>query len=89
MTSSTIIGTVGSSVTYSCFSDLYPDRIEWYKNGALLSQTSSTSNTMTIDPITIDDEGAVYTCSAISYRKSPERNKTLNVKGIYYIIQCV
>ena len=37
MTSSATIATVGSSITFSCSSDLDPVRIEWYQNNTLLS----------------------------------------------------
>ena len=81
MTSSAVVGTVGSSMTYSCSSDLAPVRIEWYRDNALLSRTYYTSGTVTLDLISTDDEGAVYTCSAIGHHGSQERNKTLDVKG--------
>ena len=81
MTSSAVIGTVGCSITYSCFSDLAPTRIEWYRDNILLSQNYSTSGSVTLGLISTDDEGAVYTCSAISYHGSQERNKTLSVRG--------
>ena len=81
MTSSASIGTVGSSITYTCSSDLNPTRIEWYRNNVLLSQTYSTSGAVTLDIISTDDEGAVYTCSAIGHHGSQERNKILNVTG--------
>ena len=81
MNSSAVIGTVGSSVTYSCSSDLAPTRIEWYRDNTLLSRRYSTSGSVTLGLISTDDEGAVYTCSAIGYHGSQERNKTLSVKG--------
>ena len=81
MTSSTTIGIVGSSLTLSCSSDLDPVRIEWYRNNTLLSQSDATSDSITLGVISIDDEGAVYTCSAVGRHGSQERNKTLQVKG--------
>ena len=86
MTSSAVVSTVGSSIIYTCSSDLYPIRIEWYRNNVLLSQTYSTSGTATLGLISTDDEGAMYTCSSIGYHGSQERNKTLSVKGVmlYY-----
>ena len=80
MTSSATIGTVGSSITFSCSSDLDPVRIEWYRDNTLLSQRYSNSSSVILGKISTDDEGAVYTCSAIGYG-SQERTKTLNVKG--------
>ena len=82
MTSTADIGTVGSTITFNCSSDLDPVRIEWYRDDSLLSQTNSTSGTVTLGLISTDDEGAVYTCSAIGRHGSQERNKTLEVKGI-------
>lgn len=82
MTSSAVTGTVGSSITFSCSSDLAPSRIDWYKDNTLLSRTYSNSGSVTLGRISTDDEGAVYTCAAIGYHGSQERNKTLNVKGI-------
>ena len=81
MTSTTDIATVGSTITFSCTSDLDPVRIEWFENSELLSQTNETSGNVTLDLISTDDEGAVYTCSAIGRHGSQERNKTLNVQG--------
>ena len=81
MTSSATIGTVGSSITFSCSSDLDPVRIEWYRNSALLSRRYATSGSVTLGLISTDDEGAVYTCSAVGHHGSQERNKTLHVKG--------
>ena len=82
MTSSTDIGTVGSTIKFDCTSDLDPIRIEWFRNNELLSQTYETSGNVTLDLISTDDEGVVYTCSAIGRHGSQERNKTLSVKGI-------
>ena len=82
MTSSAVTGIVGSSMTYTCSSDLAPVRIEWYRNNALVSRTYASSSTVSLDLLSTDDEGAVYTCSAIGRHGSQERNKTLNVKGI-------
>ena len=81
MTSSATIGTVGSSVMFSCSSDLDPVRIEWHRDNSLLSQRYVTSGSVTLGPISTDDEGAVYTCSAVGHHGSQERNKTLHVKG--------
>ena len=80
MTSSATVGTVGSSITFSCSSDLDPVRIEWYRDNTLLSQRYSNSSSVILGKISTDDEGTVYTCSAIGYG-SQERTKTLNVKG--------
>ena len=87
MTSSATIGIVGSLITFSCSSDLDPVRIEWYRNNTLLSQRYATSDSITLGLISTDDEGAVYTCSAIGHYGSQERNKTLNVKGIILLLQ--
>lgn len=81
MSSSANIGTVGSFITFSCSSDLDPVRIEWYRNNTLLSQRYTTSGSVTLGPISTDDEGAVFTCSAIGNYGSQERNKTLQVQG--------
>ena len=81
MSASTDYATVSSGITLSCSSDLYPVRIEWYRDNSLLSQTSTTSGDVAIDVISTDDEGAVYTCNAIGSRKSQERNMTLSVQG--------
>ena len=81
MTSTSDIGTVGSTVTFDCSSDLHPTRIEWYRDSTLLSQTSASSGTVTLGLISTDDEGAVYTCSAIGSYGSQERTKTLHVQG--------
>lgn len=81
MTSSATIGTIGSTITFSCSSDLDPVRIEWYRDNRLLSQTNSTNGSITLGLISTDDEGAVYTCSAIGGNRSQTRYKTLNVQG--------
>ena len=81
MTSSANIGTVGSLITFSCSSDLDPVRIEWYRNNTFLSRRYATSGSVTLGPISTDDEGAVFTCSAVGYYGSQERNKTLQVQG--------
>jgi hypothetical protein len=92
MTSSVNIGTVGSSITFSCSSDLDPVRIEWYRNNAFLSQTYATSSSVTLGQISTDDEGAVYTCNAVGQHGSQERNKTLQVKGkrvtLFIVVLC-
>ena len=82
LTSDTDTGTVGSRITFSCSSDLDPLRIEWYRESTLLSRANASSSTITLDLISTDDEGAVYTCNAVGRHGSQERNKTLNVKGI-------
>ena len=82
MTSTADIGTVGRTIIFNCSSDLDPVRIEWYRDDRLLSQTNSTSGTVVLDLISTDDEGAVYTCSAIGHHGSQEKNKTLRVQGI-------
>ena len=79
--SDTDTGTVGNRITFNCSSDLDPLRIEWYRENTLLSRVNTTSSTITLNLISTDDEGAVYTCSAIGRHGSQERNKTLNVKG--------
>ena len=85
LTSNRNIGTVGSTITFRCSSDLHPIRIEWYRNGSLLSQTTAQSGSVTLesDLISTDDEGAVYICKAIGHRGSQERDKTLHVQGSY------
>jgi hypothetical protein len=84
MTSTADIGTVGSTITFNCSSDLDPVRIEWYRDNSLLSQTNSTTSSGTVDLelISTDDEGAVYTCSAIGRHGSQERSMMLEVKGM-------
>ena len=88
MTSTSDVGTVGSTVTFDCSSDLHPIRIEWYRDNALLSQTSASSGAVTLDLISTDDEGAVYTCSAIGGYGSQKRNKTLHLNGntVFYFL---
>ena len=81
MSASDTIGTVGSEITFNCSSDLHPVRVEWYRDSVLLSQTSGNETTITIDVVSTDDEGAVYTCNAVGHRGSQERNITLNVQG--------
>ena len=80
--SSSDIGTVGDTITFDCSSDLHPIRITLYRDGAYLSQSSEDSEAVTLDLISTDDEGAVYTCKASSHRGSQERNKILHVEGI-------
>ena len=87
MSASTDYATVGSGITLSCSSDLYPVRIELYRDNSLLSQTSNTSGDVAINVISTDDEGAVYTCNAIGSRKSQERNMTLSVQGRKMLLQ--
>jgi hypothetical protein len=82
MTSTADIGTVGSMITFNCSSDLDPMRIEWYRDNSLLSQTNSTLGTVVLELISTDDEGAVYTCSAIGRHGSQERSTILEVKGM-------
>ena len=82
MTSTADIGTVGRTITFNCSSDLDPVRIEWYRDNRILSQTNATSGTVVLGLISTDDEGAVFTCSAIGRHGSQERNKTLQVQGI-------
>ena len=83
MTSTADIGTVGRTITFNCFSDLDPVRIEWYRDDRLLSQTNSISGTVVLGLISTDDEGAVYTCRAIDgHHGSQEKNKILRVQGI-------
>ena len=84
MTASAGVAVVGSTITFSCSSDLYPVRVEWYRDSVLLSQTPATSGDITLDLISTDDEGAVYTCNAIGNHGSQERNMTLNVEGKRY-----
>ena len=84
MTASAGVAVVGSTITFSCSSDLYPVRVEWYRDSVLLSQTPATSGDITLDLISTDDEGAVYTCNAIGHHGSQERNMTLNVEGKRY-----
>ena len=43
MTASADVAVVGSTITFSCSSDLSLVRVEWYRNSALLSQTSAVS----------------------------------------------
>ena len=81
MTVSDNVGIVSNSITFNCSSDLDPVRVEWYRNGSLLSETSGTIGEVTLDVVSTDDEGAVYTCSAIGQHGSQERNMTLNVEG--------
>ena len=81
MSASTDYATVGRTLTLNCSSDLYPVRIEWYRDNSLLSQTSTTSGNVTLDVISTDHQGAVYICNAVGSRKSQERNMTLSVKG--------
>ena len=81
MSASDTIGTVGSEITFNCSSDLHPVRVEWYRDSALLSQTNKTSGNVTIDIVSTDDEGTIYTCNAVGHRGSQERNITLNVQG--------
>ena len=60
------------------------ESIEWYRNNTLLSRRYATSDSITLGLISTDDEGAVYTCSAVGHDgSSQERNKILQVKGIY------
>ena len=82
MNSTADTGTVGSMIIFNCSSDLDPVRIEWYRDDRLLSQTNSTSGIVVLGLISTDDEGAVFTCSAIGRHGSQERNKTLQVQGI-------
>ena len=81
MTASADVAVVGSTITFSCSSDLSLVRVEWYRNSALLSQTSAVSADVTLDLISTDDEGAVYTCSVVGHYGSQEGNITLNVEG--------
>ena len=81
MTATSNIGNVSDTISLSCSSDLRPLRIKWYKDNTLLSQTYGSSGTVTTGIISTDDQGAVYTCSAISHYGSQEENVTLNVEG--------
>ena len=87
MSASTDYATVGSGITLSCSSDLYPVRLEWYKDNSLLSRTSTTSEDVAIEVISTDDEGAVYTCNAIGSHKLQKRNMTLSVQGKKMLLQ--
>ena len=81
MTASADVGFVGSTITFSCSSDLDPVRVEWYRDSVLLSQTPGMLGNATVDLISTDDEGAVYTCSVIGHHSSQERYITLKVEG--------
>ena len=78
---SAYIGEVGRTITFNCSSDLFPSRIEWYRDGLLLSQTNGSSGYATIDVISTDDHKVEYSCKAASYLESQEKNFTFNVEG--------
>ena len=86
MSASSDVGVVGSTIIFTCSSDLDPVRVEWYRKSTLLTQTSATTGEVTIETISTYDEGAVYTCSAVSQHGSQERNVTLNVTGNFSVI---
>ena len=81
MTSQSLV--VGSTVKFDCSSDLDPQSITWYRNGLPVASVNGSSKEVTIDPVSTDDQDALYSCTVISPYGSQEQNKTLSVIGWY------
>ena len=73
--------TVNTSEALTCSSDLEVQQIEWFANGSRVAASSSSELAYTLDPVSTDHHGSVYTCVATSPYGSQERNITLSVTG--------
>ena len=72
---------IGRSTSFSCSSDLSPTRVQWYRNGSLITNSYGSQGRVNLGTITTDDQGALYTCKTVSHYGSQERNITVNVQG--------
>ena len=70
---------VSNSARFQCSSDLDVLQIQWYRDGNRV--LVSTSDDITLDPISTDDNGANYTCRVTSPYGDQERSVVLDVKG--------
>lgn len=83
LNSSTDTVIVGSSITFNCSTDLNPISIEWYRGDFFISQEDSdTTSELTVDRISTEDHGIVYTCKTVFNNGFQTRDIDLSVEGI-------